>query len=204
MCQKMVGGACMIGQSQDRRARRSRKLLKQGLMELMREKKFSDISVRDITERMDLNRGTFYLHYPDTTALLRSLENDMLEDAQTMIDEHLPETNPGTLRPVFEPILDYIVANKDACTAILINNSTSDFVDRLHQLIYRNGVSLVRKYFHVESDEQMEGLLDFITYGLIGLIKEWFDTEMKLPKQALLQMADRLVTGAASGLLDTE
>lgn len=193
----------MLEHSEDRRARRSRKLLKQGLAELMREKKFSEISVRDITERMDLNRGTFYLHYPDTTALLRSLETDMLEDAQVMIDEHLPETDSGTLRPVFEPILDYIIAHKEACTAILVNNSTSNFVDRLHQLIYRNGVGLVQKHFHVESNEQTECLLNFITYGLIGLIKEWFDTDMRLQKQILLQMADRLVTGAANGLLKT-
>ena len=40
----------------DRRARRSRKLLKQGLLELLREKRFAHISVREIAERMDLNR----------------------------------------------------------------------------------------------------------------------------------------------------
>lgn len=191
----------MLEHSEDRRARRSRKLLKQGLTELMREKKFSEISVRDITERMDLNRGTFYLHYPDTTTLLRSLETDMLQDAQAMIDKYLPETDLGTLRPVFEPILDYIIEHKEACTAILVNNSTSNFVDRLHQLIYRNGAGLVRKRFCVESEEQLDCLLSFITYGLIGLIKEWFDTDMKWQKPALLQMADRLVTGAANGLL---
>ncbi|MBR4210831.1 MAG: TetR family transcriptional regulator, partial [Oscillibacter sp.] len=35
-------------------------------MDLLREKGFSRISVRDITDRADMNRGTFYLHYPDT------------------------------------------------------------------------------------------------------------------------------------------
>ena len=44
---------------EDRRVRRTKKLLKQGLSELMKEKDFKDISVKDITDRMDLNRGTF-------------------------------------------------------------------------------------------------------------------------------------------------
>ena len=70
----------MENKQEDRRSRRSRKLLKQGLLELMKEKRFSAISVRNVTDRMDLNRGTFYLHYPDTTALLRSLEEDMLAE----------------------------------------------------------------------------------------------------------------------------
>ena len=75
--------------SEDRRARRSRKLLKQGFMDLLREKGFSRISVRDITERADVNRGTFYLHYPDTAALMRSVEEDMLNEAQALINDHL-------------------------------------------------------------------------------------------------------------------
>ncbi|MBO4881679.1 MAG: TetR family transcriptional regulator, partial [Firmicutes bacterium] len=59
--------------SDDRRAKRSRRLLKEGLLTLMQEKRFHDISARDVTESADLNRGTFYLHYPDTLALLESI-----------------------------------------------------------------------------------------------------------------------------------
>lgn len=58
---------------EDRRIRRTKKLLKQALAQLMDEKDFKDITVKDITERADLNRGTFYLHYTDTYAILRSI-----------------------------------------------------------------------------------------------------------------------------------
>lgn len=191
----------MLQRSEDRRARRSRKLLKQGLLELMREKKFTEISVRDITDRMDLNRGTFYLHYPDTAALLQSVEEDMLAEAQTLVDAHLPEAASGTLRPVFEPILDYIVAHQELCRTLFTSGTGSGFVGRLQDLIYRNGVSLVRARFHPESEDQLAYLLSFITYGLIGLIKEWFDRDMALPREQLLQVADRLVSGAAERLL---
>ena len=91
----------MEKRSEDRRSRRSRRLLKEGLLQLMQEKRFSEITVRDITERMDLNRGTFYLHYPDTAALLQSVEEDMLAEAQVLVDAHMAEsTAERTLRPV--------------------------------------------------------------------------------------------------------
>lgn len=186
----------MLRQSEDRRIRRSRKLLKQGLLELMQEKPFSAISVREITERMDMNRGTFYLHYPDTTALLKSLENDLLREAQSMIDKYLPKTASGTLQPVFEPILDYIVENRDLCSVLFINNSSSNFVDRLHEMIFRNSLSPIKNRLPKATDAQIEYLLSFITYGLIGLIKEWFDTDMKLMKDQLVRVADNLVNGA--------
>ena len=74
---------------EDRRARRSRKLLKESLLELMKHKTFSDISVRDVTDAADMNRGTFYLHYSGTAELLQSLEADLLSELQELIDAHM-------------------------------------------------------------------------------------------------------------------
>lgn len=195
----------MLNHSDDRRARRSRKLLKQGLLELMREKRFSEISVRDITERMDLNRGTFYLHYPNTSALLRSMEEDMLTEAQSLIDAHLPETvADGSLRPVFEPVLNYVVDKREICTTLFASDEASGFTDRLQQLIYRNGVEIIRAWFHPQSEEQLAYVLTFITYGLIGLLKEWFDRDMVLSQEELIQMASQLVRGATERLLASQ
>ena len=188
-------------QSEDRRSRRSRKLLKQGLLELLREKRFGEISVRDITDRMDLNRGTFYLHYPDTSALLQSVETDLLEEAQALIDAHLPEAECGTLQPVFEPVLDLVLARQDTVRALFASGAGSGFTDRLQDLISRNGVQLIRTRFHPKSEDQLEYLLSFVTYGLIGLMKTWFDRDMALSKEGLIQAADRLVNGAAERLL---
>jgi len=194
----------MTEKAEDRRSRRSQKLLKKGLLELMREKKFSAISVRDVTERADMNRGTFYLHYPDTFSLLQSVETDMLAEAQILIDEHVAEFEAGgSLRPVFKPILDYIVEHRPEFEALFANNSTSNFTDRLQDLIHRNGVSLVKAKFHGVSPDQLDFLISFIGYGLIGLIKTWFDQDMVLPREELVQQADRLVNGAAEGMLST-
>ena len=96
----MHGGVSMTEKMEDRRIRRTKRLLKQGFAELMREKDFQEITVRDITDRMDLNRGTFYLHYADTYDLLQKLESDVLDDVQRMIDEHSSEAGTGSLQPV--------------------------------------------------------------------------------------------------------
>jgi len=192
----------MLSNSEDRRARRSRRLLKQGLMELLREKKFSSISVRDITERMDMNRGTFYLHFTDTYDLLQSVEEDVLRDAQAMIDEHRQEMEQApTLRPIFEPLLEYIVEHRNICDSLFGNNASSDFTGRVHQLIYENGSDLIRRRWPGAPESDMNYLLSFVAYGLIGLIKKWFDTDMKLEKDRLLTMADQMVNGAAQQVL---
>lgn len=46
---------------EDRRVRRTKKLLTQALTELMQHKQIKDITVTELTELADMNRGTFYL-----------------------------------------------------------------------------------------------------------------------------------------------
>ena len=49
----------------DRRVQRTRQLLRQAFFEVVQEKGFAATTVQDITERANLNRGTFYTHFED-------------------------------------------------------------------------------------------------------------------------------------------
>ena len=49
----------------DRRVRKTRALLLQGLVKMLETHDIQDISVKELTELVDINRGTFYLHYDD-------------------------------------------------------------------------------------------------------------------------------------------
>ena len=192
----------MLKNPEDRRARRTRRLLKESLLEMMKQKRFSEISVRDVTDSADMNRTTFYLHYTDTTQLLQSMEEDLLTEAQMLVNAHIQETvADGSLRPVFAPILDFVVEHREVCTILFENNEVSQFAEHLQQLIHRNGTEVIRAWFQPMDDQQLSYLLRFITYGLIGLIREWFQKNMDLPKEELLITAEFLVDGAASRLL---
>jgi AcrR family transcriptional regulator len=54
----------------DPRVKRTRALIEQAFMELLEEKEFQSITVQDVTERAEVNRATFYAHFPDKFALL--------------------------------------------------------------------------------------------------------------------------------------
>ena len=92
----------MLKNPEDRRARRTRRLLKESLLELMEQKHFSEISVRDVTDNADMNRTTFYLHYTDTTQLLQSMEEDLLAEAQVLVDAHIQGVIYGDVSGMLE------------------------------------------------------------------------------------------------------
>lgn len=61
---------------QDRRKERTEKEILNGLIALMQEKSMKNISVRELAERIDINRSTFYLHYTDIYDLIEKQKID--------------------------------------------------------------------------------------------------------------------------------
>jgi AcrR family transcriptional regulator len=75
----------------DRRKRRTRRFLAQALQELIIEKSYETITVQDITDRADLNRATFYLHYTSKEELL----GDFLETQFDTLVQRIEEESGG-------------------------------------------------------------------------------------------------------------
>ena len=99
----------------DPRARRTRQLLHQALLDLAREHALDEISVGDIAERATVSRATFYLHYRDRDDLLADVIDTMIVTeaslaAGTDIPERVTERTPP---PAY--IIDFFaVLDRDA------------------------------------------------------------------------------------------
>ena len=61
----LQGSDLMSVKKNYRNAVRSKKMIRQACLELLQEKPCEKITVTDIVARADLNRSTFYAHYPD-------------------------------------------------------------------------------------------------------------------------------------------
>jgi transposase-like protein len=60
----------------DRRVQRSKRALREALVQLMIEKGYEETTVADIAERADVGRSTFYTHYADKEDLLQGSLSD--------------------------------------------------------------------------------------------------------------------------------
>ncbi len=188
----------MLKKTEDRRVRRTHRLLKESLLELMKHKAFSDITVSDITENADVNRATFYLHFSNPAQLLQSIGEDLLERAQVLIDAHKQEIEVGeTLRPLLEQILDFVLESQELCMLLFAHEQESQFAEKLLGLLQENGTELVKAKSEFCQEEEIPYVVDFITCGLMGLIRTWFCRGMDIPKKELLDAAELLTDGAA-------
>jgi AcrR family transcriptional regulator len=64
----------------DRRTRRTRHALEQALVELVEERSYESITIQQITDRANIGRATFYLHYSDKEQLLMDTMQELIDD----------------------------------------------------------------------------------------------------------------------------
>lgn len=189
----------MNNESNDRRARRMKKLLLQGLMELMRQKKLKNITVRELSDLVDINRGTFYLYYRDINDMVESVENELLEKFDSIIEEHIGDSDNKDMLPFLNGLFSFIEENKEIFTLLLSENGDKAFLQRLND-------SLRDKYrkqaYESKSDmdkTEFDYLYGFIVFGIIGLIHCWLERNCAESVETMAALADRLVKHSLTG-----
>ena len=98
-----------MAEVEDKRIRRTKKLLRQALTRLMQQKDFQSITVTDVVREADINRGTFYAHYRDVYDLRDKIETGMIEDFRGMIAAIRP-SETVTLKLVNDELFNFEVA----------------------------------------------------------------------------------------------
>ena len=99
----------------DPRVKRTRKLILDAFIELMREKSFEDITIQDIAERATVNRVTFYAHFTDKYALL---EYTMRIGFRERLRSQLPEDSgysPENVARLTETVCEFLVETTGHC-----------------------------------------------------------------------------------------
>jgi len=106
-----------VGQvnANDPRVKRTRQLLQQTLLDLMREKSFTAITVQDLAERSTLNRATFYAHFDNKEALLdETIRISFLQ----MVERRLPTghvSSSADLEPIIVAVCEFLKQLNGKC-----------------------------------------------------------------------------------------
>ncbi|PGL71807.1 TetR/AcrR family transcriptional regulator [Bacillus sp. AFS055030] len=163
---------------------KTRELIKETLLDLIEEKGFESISVRDITLKAGLNRGTFYLHYKDKFDLLEKSQNEVLEG----LKDRLKFVRPKELNEfysndmVYPPILNvfhYLKENQRFVKILISTKGDPAFPKKMKEYIketiYEKLVDIIEKEYLI--DIPHEYATAFISSAFFGLMEQWLEKE---------------------------
>src|SRR5690554_3079474 len=103
----------------DRRVRRTKKMLKHSFVQLLEQKPYDRISVKDIVERADYNRATFYNHYKYKEELVDDIVDELVLGLITFskdniyFNNYLQSTKGYKITVITRIIFDYVEENRD-------------------------------------------------------------------------------------------
>ena len=190
----------MTEKKEDRRIRKTRRLLQQGLCDLMQKKELRSITVRELTDYVDINRGTFYLHYRDIYDLLEKIEDEVLAQLQDRVDTFRPQSSPVNLLPILEPFAQYIEQHYDLCCTLFCNTSSDRFFFFFQRLIQQNGHRLVQNAFPPTDPSLLDNYLLFIANGITGLLRSQMANHIPFQREKLVQLCHTIIISSATGL----
>jgi AcrR family transcriptional regulator len=172
----------------DRKTRYTRKVLADSLVELMKDKPFIKITIRELCEKADINRTTFYAHYRDQYDLLRQIEEETLGSIEQMLDKYDNRRSKREVLEMVEEILSFIAGNSTSLQVLLSENGDIGFQKKLFRYFMLK--EQVMKYFPKKSirEETKEYWSVYIINGTIGLVQYWLKANMSIPVSELAKI----------------
>lgn len=172
--------------SSTRRTRMTRQLFRDALIELLQTKPFQKITVKEICEKADLNRTTFYLHYTDQDNLFDEIVSLFEED----LKRYFPPISDKANR--LNRLKDYLeyVKRESAVFRILMIDAYStgirekilnDLLDDKRNDYRATGLDLRCRYVYY-----------FILDGSISMVLHWIDNDFDLAADELAGQIDDL------------
>ena len=157
----------------DRRAKRTERELKKAFLSLLAEKPIDKITIKDLTDRADINRGTFYLHYTDIYDLFSEIEKETINKVNEATEKHTPQELKKDIYPLIHDLFAGIDENREIFTMLFENNRNSDFSEKITNAIKIKCYYDWDAIFKDANKDNYGVYSSFIISGCIGLIRYW-------------------------------
>lgn len=172
---------------QDRRIRKTKAVLKTTLLSLMKEKSVKHITVKELCENADINRGTFYLHYRDVFDMLEEIEVEMFNELNEYLSVYENERDILN-EDLFLKIFTFVKKNNEFCTVMLSDRGEIGFTKKLVSFLH------TKFAIHYRQSNTAEHYFSFVVYGYLGMVEHWLNTGMKESPEEMAVMCENIIS----------
>jgi len=170
----------------DRRIKKNQTAIMNALMQLIAEKEFDKITINDIAERADVNRGTVYSHYSDKYDLLdKCIENQLIHLVEMCYSADAMGPFP-TKTPLLRTIKE-IEKNALLYKALLSMKDVPSFRVHLNRIMNKQFMEHITE-FNVGLDDMGKSIFaQFMSSAIVGVIEWWFTQSMPCSAEELTE-----------------
>ncbi|MUK87780.1 TetR family transcriptional regulator [Ornithinibacillus sp. L9] len=177
------------------RKNRTKEHFQLALIDLIKEKGFQSIKVKDIVQYSKYNRSTFYIHYQDKFDLAEDLLHRMLKGIEESVGKAYQSSRKiSTVKlnaKSFE-IISYIYENRNFFALINYQDTIPEFHTRFPQTILK----IYQEKFQFSTINNKPVNMDYFTrytaYGFYGLLTNWINTDFAATQDEFIEEVIKL------------
>lgn len=182
----------------DRRVLRTKRMLKENLLMLLKDQPIQKISVSRLCEASDINRSTFYTYYSSTMDLLESIEDEILDT----LEEDLKQFNKeNSISQLMSSIIDYIGDHKELIRLLFSSHGDPGFLNKLIAASQKWTMPLLQSKYPDYSAWQLNALHTYIVGGCIAIIEQWIIHGFQQSEKEISHLLENLSYSTAYGFL---
>jgi AcrR family transcriptional regulator len=185
----------------DRRVQRTLQMLSDALFALIIERGYDALTVQDITERANIGRATFYLHYHDKEQLLEESMLSLYDD----LTKHVEATTDisATYQSLSIRVFQHIAERHELYHALFQEGGLPSSIIRMQKwltLLIQHRVlkPLIEQYGH---DVDAKLLAMHCAGSLLALVIWWLDHDLKPAAEQMGYLFWQLVAPGINNVL---
>lgn len=190
----------MENKKEDRRIRKTKKMLTDSLAALLAEKPLKSITVRELAEIADINRGTFYLHYRDVYDMVDKLETEAFERFNEIINSYEPSYEQESFQTFLTEFFEFLADNSLLAKCLIGRNGDAAFVEKLKAALRDKYVAKVYSDLKIKDDVEFAYLYHFIEMGSVGICETWLNGGMKESPRKIAEITENMILSVISSV----
>lgn len=183
----------MMEEKIDRRIIRTKQQIRQALIELLSEKGENNISVRELAQRANINRGTFYIHYKDTHDLVEQLVDEAVKKLLGVCKRHPPAQTPRESYPFLTDLFETLQSDPQLFSILLGTTGSHAYSERICVTIQENFLDDLLSVFYSADPKQRQVASGFIVSGCLHEALNWLEHGMKESPDEMAYLTGRVI-----------
>ncbi|MBM7704343.1 TetR/AcrR family transcriptional regulator [Metabacillus iocasae] len=182
----------------DRRKKYTQMVLKESLLALIKEKPIANITVKELCERADINRSTYYAHYASPYELLYAIEEEFMGELVQTLNQYNFSKEEEAIQMMVK-LFEFMADKSDICLVLFSENNDMHFQNK--------GMQITQEYvfdnwiLDKKLDKETYDYLNlFLVSGSMYVIKNWLETGKKKTPQEMAEFLFGFVNRGLSGL----
>ena len=179
---------------EDRRTRYSKRVIREALYELMKEKPINKISVTEICKTADVNRSTFYAYYTDIYDLHQKILKEFFSIQKTVIKyikeeimtkNDIAEITSTDYYNIVRYYLETVEENKELYKFVFNQNANNSIHQSFGKVLYHTLKGVLNPLIEESRLEEFKKAFTFVSGGTTALIMQWVQKDCDTPIEDL-------------------